>query len=132
MSVREIRGHLEGLYGINVSSDMISAVTDATLEEVAGWQNRPLDAVYLLVFFDAIRVKIRDQGFVRNKAIYIALGIERSSNRRSTRPPPFSSDESARAATRSLQPARTRGGMQRQGQGAYALRVRMKVSVAPL
>ncbi len=60
MSVREIRGHLEELYGIDVSPDLVSAVTDAVLEEVAEWQNRPLDACYPLVFFDAIRVK--DQG----------------------------------------------------------------------
>lgn len=75
MSVREIRGHVEELYGIDVSPDLISAVTDAVLEAVAEWQNRPLDAVYPLVFFDAIRVKIRDEGFVRNKAVYIPLGI---------------------------------------------------------
>jgi putative transposase len=75
MSVREIRGHLEELYGIEVSPDLISAVTDAVLEEVTEWQNRPLDGCYPLVFFDAIRVKIRDEGFVRNKAVYIALGI---------------------------------------------------------
>ena len=75
MSVREIRGHLEELYGIDVSADLTSAVTDAVLEEVAEWQNRPLDVCYPLVFFDAIRVKIRDEGFVRNKAVYIALGI---------------------------------------------------------
>ena len=75
MSVREIRGHLEELYGIEVSPDLISAVTDAVPEEVAEWQNRPLDAVYPLVFFDAIRVKIRDEGFARNKAVHIALGI---------------------------------------------------------
>jgi len=75
MTVREIRGHLEELYGIDVSPDLISAVTDAVLEAVAEWQNRPLDACYPLVFFDAIRVKIRDEGFVRNKAVYIALGI---------------------------------------------------------
>ena len=75
MTVREIRGHLEDLYGIDVSPDLISAVTDAVLEEVAEWQNRPLDALYPLVLFDAIRVKIRDEGFVRNKAVYIALGI---------------------------------------------------------
>jgi putative transposase len=75
MTVREIRGHLEELYGIDVSPDLISAVTDAVLEEVGEWQNRPLDVCYPLVFFDAIRVKIRDEGFVRNKAIYIALGI---------------------------------------------------------
>lgn len=75
MTVREIRGHLEELYGIEVSPDLISAVTDAVLEEVAEWQNRPLDTCYPLVFFDAIRVKVRDEGFVRNKAVYIALGI---------------------------------------------------------
>jgi putative transposase len=75
MSVRELRGHLEELYGIDVSADLISAVTDAVLEEVEEWQNRPLDVWYPLVFFDAIRVKIRDEGFVRNKAVYIALGI---------------------------------------------------------
>jgi putative transposase len=75
LSVREIRGHLEEIYGIEVSPDLISAVTDAVLEEVAEWQNRPLDAVFPLVFFDAIRIKIRDEGFVRNKAVYIALGI---------------------------------------------------------
>lgn len=75
MTVREIRGHLEELYGIEVSPDLISAVTDAVLDEVAEWQNRPLDLCYPLVFFDAIRVKIRDEGFVRNKAIYIALGV---------------------------------------------------------
>ena len=75
MTVREIRGHLEELYGIDVSPDLISAVTDAVLEQVADWQNRPLEICYPLVFFDAIRVKIRDEGFVRNKAVYIALGI---------------------------------------------------------
>jgi putative transposase len=75
MTVREIRGHLEELYGIEVSPDLISAVTDAVLEEVGEWQNRPLDACYPLVFFDAIRVEIRDEGFVRNKSVYIALGI---------------------------------------------------------
>ncbi len=75
MTVREIRGHLEELYGIDVSPDLISTVTDAVLETVAEWQGRPLDACYPLVFFDAIRVKIRDEVFVRNKAVYIALGI---------------------------------------------------------
>ena len=75
MSVREIRGHLEDLYGIDVSPDLISAVTAAVLEEVTEWQNRPLDICYPIVFFDCLRVKIRDEGFVRNKAVYIALGI---------------------------------------------------------
>ena len=75
MSTREIAGHLHELYGIEVSPDLISTVTDAVLDEVATWQQRPLDPVYPLVFFDAIRVKIRDEGMVRNKAIHIALGV---------------------------------------------------------
>ena len=75
MSVREIQGHLRDLYGIDVSPDLVSAVTDAVLEEIAEWQNRPLDALYPLVFFDAIRVKVRDEGTVRNKAVYVALGV---------------------------------------------------------
>jgi putative transposase len=57
MTVRDIRGHVEELYGIGVSPDLISAITDAVLDEVAEWQSRPLDAVYPLVFLDAIRVK---------------------------------------------------------------------------
>ena len=72
---REIVGHLRDLYGIDVSPDLISAVTDAVLEEVAAWQVRPLETVYPLIFFDALRVKIRDEGLVRNKAIHIALGV---------------------------------------------------------
>ena len=75
MSTREITRHLRDLYGIDVSPDLISAVTDAVLDEVAAWQQRPLDPIYPLVFFDAIRVKIRDEGMVRNKAIHIALGV---------------------------------------------------------
>ena len=75
LSVREVRGHLEEIYGIDVSPDLISAITDQVLDEVSEWQNRPLDPVFPIVFFDAIRVKIRDEGFVRNKAVYIALGI---------------------------------------------------------
>ena len=75
MSAREIVGHLRELYGIDVSPDLISAVTDAVLEEIAAWQVRPLEPVYPLVFFDALRVKIRDEGLVRNKAVHIALGV---------------------------------------------------------
>jgi putative transposase len=75
MSVREIAGHLRDLYGIDASPDLISAVTDAVLEEVAVWQARPLEPVYPLVFFDALRVKVRDEGLVRNKAVHIALGV---------------------------------------------------------
>jgi putative transposase len=75
MSTREIVGHLRELYGIDVSPDLISAVTDAVLDEIATWQARPLEPVYPLVFFDALRVKIRDEGLVRNKAVHIALGV---------------------------------------------------------
>jgi transposase-like protein len=63
------------LYGVEVSPDLISRVTDAVLEEVREWQGRPLDAVYPVVFFDALRVKIRDEGLVKNKAVYVALAI---------------------------------------------------------
>lgn len=75
MTVREIQGHLQELYGVEVSPDLISRVTDAVLEEVREWQNRPLDAVYPVVFLDALRVKIRDDGLVKNKAVYVALAI---------------------------------------------------------
>ena len=75
MTVREIQGHLADLYGIDVSPDLISAVTDAILDEIAERQNRPLEVVYPLVFFDALRVKVRDEGTVRNKAVYLALGV---------------------------------------------------------
>ena len=75
MSTREIQEHLRELYGIDVSPDLVSTVTDAVLDEVATWQSRPLEPVYPLVFFDAIRVKIRDEGLVRNKAIHVALGV---------------------------------------------------------
>ncbi|MBA9071680.1 hypothetical protein FHR71_005466 [Methylobacterium sp. RAS18] len=75
MSTREIVAHLPELYGIEVSADLISAVTDAVLEEVAAWQARPLEPVYPIVFFDALRIKVRDEGVVCNKAVHIALGV---------------------------------------------------------
>jgi len=75
LSVREIQAHLRELYGVDVSPDLISRVTDAVLEEVREWQNRPLDPVYPVIFFDALRVKIRDEGLVRNKAVYVALAL---------------------------------------------------------
>ena len=75
MTVREIQGHLSELYGVDVSPDLISRVTDAVLDEVRAWQSRPLDPVYPVVFFDALRVKIRDEGLVKNKAVYVALAF---------------------------------------------------------
>jgi putative transposase len=78
MTVREIQGHLAELYGTEVSPDLISKVTDAILEEVREWQSRPLESIYPVVFFDALRVKIRDEGMVKNKAVYVVLGITAS------------------------------------------------------
>lgn len=75
MSTRDIQAHIEELYGIGVSAALVSAVTDAVLEDVTAWQNRPLEPVYAIVYFDALRVKIRDEGLVRNKAVYLAIGI---------------------------------------------------------
>jgi putative transposase len=75
MSTREIQGHLEEIYGADVSPQLISTITDAVAAEAAEWQSRPLEPLYPVVFFDAIRVKVRDQGTVSNKAVYLALGI---------------------------------------------------------
>ena len=75
ISARETAGHLEELYGLEVSPDLVSTVTDAVLDEIATWQARPLEAVYPLVFFDALRVKAQDEGLVRDKAVHIALGV---------------------------------------------------------
>ncbi|WP_039901768.1 IS256 family transposase, partial [Paraburkholderia hospita] len=75
MTVREIQGFLAEQYGTDVSPEFISSVTDAVMDEVSIWQARPLEPMYPVVFFDALRVKIREEGMVRNKAIYLALGI---------------------------------------------------------
>ena len=75
MTVREIQGFLAEQYGTQVAPDFISSVTDAVMAEVGAWQARPLEPMYPVVFFDALRVKIREDAVVRNKAIYLALGI---------------------------------------------------------
>ncbi len=75
MTTREIQGHLEEVYGVEVSPSLISTVTDAVLEEVRAWQSRPLDTVYPILYLDAIQVKVRTQGRVVNKAIYLAFGV---------------------------------------------------------
>ena len=75
MTTREIQGHLEEIYGIEVSPTLISNVTDAVLEEVKLWQNRPLEELYPIVYLDALMVKVRDEGHVQNKAIYVVLGV---------------------------------------------------------
>ncbi|HEV2180798.1 MAG TPA: IS256 family transposase [Gemmatimonadaceae bacterium] len=81
LTVREIQGHLEELYQVAVSPEMISTVTDAVLGEVSLWQQRALDACYPVVIFDAMRVKIREEGVVRTKAVYLALGIRASGHK---------------------------------------------------
>ena len=76
MTVREIQGYLLEMYGTEVSPAFISTVTDAVMVEVGVWQNRPLEVMYPVVFFDALRVKIREDAVVRNKAVYLALGVQ--------------------------------------------------------
>jgi len=75
MSVREIQAFIAEQYGTQVSPDFISSVTDEVMAEASAWQNRPLDPMYPVVFFDALRVKIRGDGVVSNKAVYLALAI---------------------------------------------------------
>lgn len=75
MTQREIQGHLEEIYGVEVSPSLISTVTDAVLDEVRAWQSRPLDAVYPILYLDALHVKVKSQGRVSNKAIYLAFGV---------------------------------------------------------
>jgi putative transposase len=75
MTTRDIQGHLEEIYGVEVSPTLISHVTDAVLEEVRAWQSRPLDRVYPIVFLDALVVKMREEGSVQNRAVYVAIGI---------------------------------------------------------
>lgn len=76
MTTRDIQGHLEEIYGVEVSPTLISNVTDAVNEEVKAWQSRPLDTVYPIVYLDALHVKIRDAGHVQNRAIYVAIGVK--------------------------------------------------------
>jgi putative transposase len=75
MTVREVQAHLREMYAVDVSPELISSVTDAVMAEVTAWQSRPLEPMYPVVFFDALRVKIREDGLVRNKAIYLALAV---------------------------------------------------------
>ncbi|CAB3898892.1 IS256 family transposase [Achromobacter animicus] len=75
MTVREIQGFLLEQYGTEVSPEFVSSVTDAVIDEVTAWQTRPLETMYPVVFFDALRVKIREDGVVRNKAVYLALAV---------------------------------------------------------
>jgi putative transposase len=76
MTTREIQGHLEEIYGVEVSPSLISSVTDAVVEEVKEWQSRPLEALYPILFLDALMVKMRHEGRVENRAVYVAVGID--------------------------------------------------------
>lgn len=81
LSTRDIQAHVRELYGIDVSPDLVSAVTDSVLDEVSAWQSRPLEVRYAIVFFDALRVKVRDEGLVKNKAVYLAIGMRTSGHK---------------------------------------------------
>jgi putative transposase len=83
LTTREIAAHVGELYGAELSPDLVSAVTDAVLEEVAAWQSRGLEATYAIVFFDALRVKIRNEGLVNNRAVYLAMGCAARATRKS-------------------------------------------------
>ncbi len=76
MSTREIQGHLQEIYGVEISPSLISEVTDAVLEEVQQWQSRPLEALYPIIYLDALYVKMRHEGRVENRAVYVAVGIK--------------------------------------------------------
>ncbi len=81
MTVREIQGFLAEMYAVEVSPDLISTVTDAVVAEVTAWQSRPVEPMYPVVFFDALRVKIRDEATVRTKAVYLALAVRPDGSR---------------------------------------------------
>jgi putative transposase len=81
MTTREIAEHVGELYGTDISPDLVSAVTDTVLEEVAAWQSRGRDSTYAIIFFDAMRVKIRNEGLVSNRALYLAIGLRCSGHK---------------------------------------------------
>jgi len=76
MSVRDIQAHVEEVYGLDISPQLVSDITEAVVDEVRAWQMRPLEPVYLAVYLDALVVKIRDKGVVINKSIYHAVGVQ--------------------------------------------------------
>ena len=81
MSVRDIQAHLHEIYGVNVDAALVSHVTDAVVEELEAWQNRPLESTYLVVYLDALIVKIRDGGVVQNKAVYLVVGLDKDGSK---------------------------------------------------
>jgi transposase-like protein len=75
MTTRDIQGHLQDMYQVEVSPDLISTVTAGVIDQVKQWQSRPLDPMYPIIYLDALRVKVRDEGQVKNKAVYLAIGV---------------------------------------------------------
>ena len=81
LSVRDVQAHLREIYGVEVSSGLISQVTDAVMDDARAWQQRPLDDVYPVLFLDAFVVKIREGGSVQRRACYLALGVSMDGSR---------------------------------------------------
>ena len=109
MSVEEIRGHLEEIYGIEVSKDFISTVTDKVLDDVRAWQNRPIDDCYLVVWIDALVVKVRVDGVVRNRPAYLVLGLNIEGKKEAIGLVMGAGDESAKFWLKVLTDLRNRG-----------------------
>ena len=81
MTTRDIQSHLEEMYGVEVSPALISEVTDAVLEEVKAWQSRPLEPIYPIVYLDALMVKMRHEGRVENRAVFVGIGVTLEGNK---------------------------------------------------
>ncbi|MCC6438958.1 MAG: IS256 family transposase [Acidimicrobiales bacterium] len=109
MSVESIRGHLEEMYSVSVSKDLISKVTDSVLEDVRAWQNRPLDDCYLVVWIDALVVKVRVDGVVRNRPAYLVLGLNTAGRKEALALVMGQGDESAKFWLKVMTDLRNRG-----------------------
>ncbi len=109
MTVEEIRGHLEEIYGVSVSKDFISTVTDKVLDDVRAWQNRPIDECYLVVWIDALVVKVRVDGVVRNRPAYLVLGLNMDGKKEALALVIGTGDESAKFWLKVLTDLRNRG-----------------------
>jgi putative transposase len=109
MTYDEIRGHLEEIYGVMVSKDFISNVTDKVLDDVRAWQNRPIDECYLVVWIDALVVKVRVDGVVRNRPVYLVLGLNIEGKKEALSLVVGTGDESAKFWLKVLNDLRNRG-----------------------
>jgi putative transposase len=109
MTVEEIRGHLADIYGVNVSKDFISTVTDKVLDDVRAWQSRPIDECYLVLWIDALVVKVRVDGVVRNRPAYLVLGLNLEGKKEALALVMGAGDESAKFWLKVLNDLRNRG-----------------------